>query len=75
MNPKKSVDKKIEVEKEKPATTEIKQKEPLNFPVKIRQIVIETDGNDIKIARAETSGKIELIGILQTLLDFLRNSK
>jgi len=40
----------------------------------MRQIIIETDGNDIKLVKAETAGSIELIGILDKLLDYLKNS-
>lgn len=39
---------------------------------KMRQIIIETDGNDIKIIKAEVGGKIEFIGILQNLIEFFR---
>ena len=38
---------------------------------KWRQIVIETDGNEIRLKMAEVSGKIELIAILQTVVDFI----
>ena len=37
----------------------------------MRQIIIETDGNNINLLKAEVSGKIELIGILQGLIGFL----
>ena len=39
-----------------------------------RQIVIETDGNSIRINKAEVAGNIELVGILQSLIVHL-NSK
>lgn len=42
---------------------------------KLRQIIIETDGNDIKLAKAEVSGKIELIAILEFLINYLRINK
>jgi len=41
---------------------------------KLRQIIIETDGNDIKIAKAEVNGKIELVGILRTVIEFINNN-
>lgn len=37
----------------------------------LRQIIIETNGNDIKLVRAEVSGKIELIAILQNVITYL----
>lgn len=40
-----------------------------------RQIIIETDGNEIKIVKAEVAGQIELVGILNTLLLHLTKSK
>jgi hypothetical protein len=42
---------------------------------KLRQIIIETDGNDIKLTKAEVSGKIELIAILEFLINYLRINK
>lgn len=39
----------------------------------MRQILIETDGNDIKIVKAEVSGSIELKAILQTLILYINN--
>ena len=36
-----------------------------------RQILIETDGNSIELLKAEVSGKIELVGILQTLIAYI----
>ena len=41
----------------------------------LRQIVIETDGTDIHLLKAEVGGKIELIGILQTLISYLNQPK
>lgn len=38
---------------------------------KMREIIIETDGNDIHIKKAEVSGKIELIAILQNMIGYL----
>lgn len=38
---------------------------------KMRQIVIETDGNNINLVKAEVGGRIELVGILQGLIGYL----
>jgi len=39
-----------------------------NLP-KLRQILIETDGNKVHIVKAEIAGKIELVAILQTIIN------
>jgi hypothetical protein len=44
-----------------------KQEEP-----KQRQIVLETDGNTIKIVKAEVAGNIELIAILLNVIEALK---
>ncbi len=41
----------------------------------MRQVVIETDGDRINLLKAEVSGRIELIGILQSLISFLNTPK
>lgn len=38
---------------------------------KIRQIVIETDGNSVNLVKAEVSGSIELVAVLQALITFI----
>lgn len=38
----------------------------------IRQIVIETDGDMVRIVKAETAGEIELHGILSSILAHLQ---
>lgn len=43
--------------------------------VSTRQIIIETDGSNIRIVKAETAGKIELIAILQAIIGELSNPK
>ena len=53
---------------------EEKKEEPKEAP-RMRQVVIETDGNNINLVKAEVSGKIELIGILQGLIGYLNNQK
>jgi len=40
-----------------------------------RQIIIETDGNNVDLIKNETSGVIELVGVLQGLLTYLMNKK
>lgn len=42
---------------------------------KMRQIVIETDGNVVNLIRADVAGKIELTGILRSLMEFLNQQK
>jgi len=39
---------------------------------KMRQIIIETNGNDVTIVKAEVAGTLELRGILQTILNNLK---
>ena len=41
----------------------------------LRQIIIETDGNRINIAKAEVAGSIELIATLQAVISFLSQQK
>ena len=43
--------------------------------VPLRQIIIETDGNKINIAKAEVAGSIELIATLQAVIGFLSQQK
>ncbi len=38
---------------------------------KMRRIEIETDGDNIHLIKAEVSGRIELVAILQNLINFL----
>lgn len=40
---------------------------------KMRQIIIETDGNSINIAKADVAGNLELIAIINTVLAYLTN--
>lgn len=42
---------------------------------KMRQIIIETDGTHINLAKSEAAGTLELIAILQSLVIFLQNPK
>ena len=48
------------------------KKEVISTPSPImRQIIIETDGNNIHVIKAEVSGRIEFTGILQNLITYL----
>lgn len=42
---------------------------------KLRQIIIETDGNSVNLVKAEVSGLIELIGILTKLIEYFNKQK
>lgn len=42
---------------------------------KMRRIIIETDGDSIHIVSAEVPGRIELAGILEQLLAYVRSKK
>ena len=42
---------------------------------KMRQIVIETDGNNINIVKNEMAGGLELAAVLQTLLAKLAGTR
>jgi len=46
-----------------------------NEKAPLRQIIIETDGNKINIAKAEVAGSIELIATLQVVIGFLSQQK
>ena len=43
-----------------------------NKKVAMRQIIIESDGNSVNLVRADVAGRIELIGILESLIGFLK---
>jgi hypothetical protein len=47
---------------------EEEKKEP-----KMREIIIETNGNDIKIVKLEIAGVLEFRAILSSLLDYCNN--
>ena len=42
---------------------------------KMRQIIIETDGDKIGLVKAEVSGRIELVGVLENLISYLNQQK
>lgn len=50
------------------AEAEVKQ------PKRMRQIIIETDGDIINLVKAEVGGKIELTGVLQSLITYLNKT-
>ena len=52
-----------------------KVEENLQTSVKMREIIIETDGSSIHLKKAEVSGKLEFLQILQTLISFLNEKK
>jgi len=58
-------------------TTKIEEKIVPSAPPtpKMRQIIIETDGNDINLIKAEVGGSIELIAILQNLIGYLNKQR
>jgi hypothetical protein len=62
-------EKKGNVEEGKVADKEVKE------TPKMRQIIIETDGNTVNLVKAEVSGVIELSGILQRLMEFLNKQQ
>ena len=45
------------------------KEEPKKEEQKMRQIIIETDGNNIKIVKADVAGGLELSAILSNLLN------
>ena len=67
--------KEIVVEAEEVTTAEIDKIKNKKEVSKMRQIIIETDGNDIKLVKSETAGTIELIAIFQTLIGYLSSKK
>lgn len=56
--------------------SEIKKEEKKDEPkeeIKMRQIVVETDGNIIKIVKADVAGLLELRAILTSLIGYCDN--
>jgi hypothetical protein len=51
------------------------KKEEATPEVKLRQVVIETDGNMIRMTKNETAGELELSAILSTILAHIKNKK
>jgi len=48
---------------------EKKQEAPKVEAPKMRQIIIETDGTNINLVKAEVAGRLELVAILNILLN------
>ncbi len=46
----------------------MKKEEKKQEEVKMRQIIIETDGTKINLVKADVAGKLELVAILNILL-------
>ena len=42
-------------------------------PQRRRQIIIETDGNNVFLIKAEVGGRIELVGVLSNLVAYLNS--
>lgn len=40
-----------------------------------RQIIIETNGTDVNIKKAEVAGNLELLAILQSLIGYISTKK
>ena len=51
-----------------------KSEEPKAQQPKMRQVILETNGTNIRIAKNETSGNLELIALLSTILNQLQNT-
>lgn len=48
------------------------EQKPQQEKPKMRQVIIETNGTDIRISKNETAGNLELIAILSTILTKLQ---
>jgi len=47
--------------------------EPKKTPeIKMREIIIATDGNSINLVKAEVAGNLEMVAILQALIERFR---
>lgn len=65
----KEVKKEVTPEEVKPVNGAPEKEAP-----KLRQIILETDGTNVKISKDETYGIIELVGILEITINALRKS-
>ena len=52
-----------------------KTETPLQEQPKMRQVIIETDGSNIRIAKNETAGNLELVALLSTVLTKLQQQQ
>ena len=50
---------------------EIEAPGPINEQPKMRQILIETDGNMVRVTKNETAGNLELLAALQAVIGVL----
>ena len=50
-------------------------KEVQKEEVKMRQIIIETDGTKIQLVKHEVAGEIELVAILNLLISSIQNKQ
>lgn len=62
LKPNKKIEEKVE-------NTEEKNDQQKQNATNSRQIIIETDGNNIRIVKAEVLGTIELVAIMQRVID------
>lgn len=56
-------------------TKKMPPKEDAKLDSNLRRIIIETDGDMVRIVKAEVNGNIELIGILSTIIGHITNKK
>lgn len=52
-------------------TTKTEKTEVKNPVRKMRQIILETDGNIVKVVRNETAGNLELLATLQAVMGLI----
>jgi len=52
-----------------------KKEDPLKSSNKMRQIIIETDGDNIRLVKSEVAGNIELVGIFQRLIEYINTKR
>ena len=48
------------------------EQKPQQEKPKMRQVILETNGTDIRISKNETAGNLELIALLSTILTKLQ---
>ena len=62
-------------EKQQPQGQPMTQEKPAPQEPRMREIIIQTNGSDIRITKNETAGVLELSAILQALLGSLTQKK
>ena len=60
---------------EQPQGQPMTQEKPAPQEPRMREIIIQTNGNDIKISKNETAGSLELLAVLQALIGSLTSPK